>query len=137
VKLFEIADFENFCSIKKTLLSISVFTLGLLRVSWYRNSSAENLQFPIGCEATDPRDKIYDMLGLQSLSKFLINITPDYTRSLCEVRVDTSKAMIEGDRIELYGSFPMQPLQGENMTASSVIVSLPTWASAFEGVMLV
>jgi hypothetical protein len=122
---------------KKILLFISVFTLELLRVSWYGNSFAENLQFAAGCEATDPRDKIYGKLGLQSFSKLLINITPDYTKSLCEVLVDTSKAIIEDDPIELYGSFPMQPLQGENMTASSVIVGLPTWASALEGVMLV
>jgi hypothetical protein len=110
-----------------------IFTFELLKYSWYNNSFAKNLGFAASCEAENPRDKIYGKLGLQNLSKFPIKITPDYTKSLCEVLVDTSKAIIEIDPIELYGFVPMQPLREENTTNSSIVAGLPSWASAFEG----
>jgi hypothetical protein len=110
-----------------------IFTFELLKYSWYDNTFAQNLGFAASCEATDPRDKIYGKLDLQSFSNFPISITPDYTKSLCEVLVDTSKAIIEIDPIELYGFAPMQPLREENTTNSSIVVDLPSWASEFEG----
>jgi hypothetical protein len=75
---------------------------------------------------------VYSKLGLQSFSNYPINITPDYTKTLWEVLLDASKAILENDPIELYGTRPMQPLRESSSESSSDNVGLPTWASAFE-----
>jgi hypothetical protein len=46
---------------------------------------AEAIKFALSSEATDPRDKVYGVLGLVQMNSFTETVTPDYTLSPCEV----------------------------------------------------
>jgi hypothetical protein len=103
--------------------------LGFMRAERFDNTFAANLMQVTAFEATDPRDKVYGLLGLQSFSKYPVRVTPDYTKTLCEVLVDTCKTLIEDDPIDLYGRLSMQPPPGNHFAQCYDIVGLATLAA--------
>jgi hypothetical protein len=75
------------------------------------------------CLSTDPRDKIYAVLNVQSRHN-AINLTADYTRTIKDVYVDTTTQVINQTR-----SLSIFMLRREN--AKSEIPGLPTFVPDF------
>lgn len=89
---------------------------------------AENLHFTSSFKATDPRDKVFGILGLHHPPTDPVQVTPDYDKTISEVLIDTSMSMIKHDPLGLYGRFPLNPLRDEHMSELCSLSSLPTWA---------
>ena len=83
-------------------------------------------------EATDPRDKIYGLLGFPTLDKGLGagSITPDYTLSASEIYTEVTHKLLEKEKnlnvlaLVLY-ALP-EPFQGKDL-----IAGLPSWVPNF------
>ncbi|KAH9890177.1 heterokaryon incompatibility protein-domain-containing protein [Xylariomycetidae sp. FL2044] len=68
-------------------------------------------------EASDPRDKVYAMLGLVNLSR-LPGVKPDYTLSISEVYIAAARAMIlEEQGLAVFSSATSRPITQD----------LPSW----------
>jgi Heterokaryon incompatibility protein (HET) len=78
------------------------------------------------CLCTDPRDKIYAVLNVQS-RRNPIEISADYTRTIRDVYIDTTKQIITRTR-----SLAIFILRRENV--KSDIPGLPTWVPDFAAV---
>jgi hypothetical protein len=79
-------------------------------------------------KATDPRDKIFGILGLGYSSTDPIKVTPDYDKTICELLIDISMSMIKHNPLDLYYRFPLHPLRDEHMSELRSSPHLPTWA---------
>jgi hypothetical protein len=77
---------------------------------------------PLG--ASDPRDKIFAILGLQSFSTQDVELMPDYTKTSREVFVETAALLIRNDPLSLYGRLPLRPAREHGVTK---LVDVPTW----------
>ncbi|KAI4265617.1 MAG: hypothetical protein L6R38_009287 [Xanthoria sp. 2 TBL-2021] len=75
-------------------------------------------------ESSDPRDKVYAVLGFSASQKVTSRIRPNYTMSAANVYLDVSKALIEsGQGIDVL-SFVRH--------GSTVSKDLPSWVCIFE-----
>lgn len=79
-------------------------------------------------KATDPRDKIYALLGMYSpMAKYCSDIALDYTKSPCIVFCDAARVIIKHE-----GS--LRPvILARNLTSTSPIASLPSWVPDWTG----
>lgn len=74
-------------------------------------------------ESTDPRDKVYAVLGFSKARKVSSFIRPDYTRPVADVYLDVSKALFEsGEGIDVL-SFIRH--------GSAVSKDLPSWVCTY------
>jgi hypothetical protein len=87
-------------------------------------SFGESLVFTAPLGASDPRDKIFAILGLQSFSTQDVELMPDYTKTSREVFVETATLLIRDDALSLYGRLPLQPVREFGVTN---LVDVPTW----------
>ena len=78
------------------------------------------------CLCTDPRDKIYAVLNVQN-KRNPIDISADYTRTIRDVYIDTTRQIINRTR-----SLEIFVLRRENVR--SEIPGLPTWVPDFAAV---
>jgi hypothetical protein len=73
--------------------------------------------------ASDPRDRIFGILGISSFSGTYI--TPDYTKSTEEVVLDAAIAMLRERRLIFYYLMPLQPSRDSvSLEGASV---MPSW----------
>jgi hypothetical protein len=73
---------------------------------WSENRDLYNLLLKFSeSEATDPRDKVYALLGISSDASDTDNLRPDYTKDLKKVISDTSSFLF-GLSDVLYGTMP-------------------------------
>jgi hypothetical protein len=89
------------------------------------------IRFRAHSEATDPRDKIYGILGLQQSSVHDMVVIPNYGKPAREVFIDVAKVLIETDPSQLYYNFPLCPLREEDSAQFHGVSGLPTWAVDF------
>ncbi|OBT60746.1 hypothetical protein VE03_10875 [Pseudogymnoascus sp. 23342-1-I1] len=78
-----------------------------------------------GCEATDPRDKIYGLLGLTTQAKELV---VDYRKSVAEVYTDV--AILEINASANLDIITQNPFQGFSSSAER-LPNLPSWVPDF------
>ena len=79
-------------------------------------------------KSTDPRDRIYALLGLYSpLSKYRSRIRPSYTKPPHEVFCDVARVMIEDDH-------SLRPVAlARNIASRSPVTPLPSWVPDWTG----
>jgi hypothetical protein len=79
------------------------------------------------CDATDPRDKVYGILGLVGKSVSRPWTIPDYRKSPQEVFTETVFFLIQNDPVALYGQFPLHPMRAARGTTLPNVSGLPSW----------
>jgi hypothetical protein len=77
--------------------------------------------------ATDPRDKIFGILGISQLGS--CNIQPDYTKSVQRVFSEAMSMLLEDTESTPYRYVPLQPLS-DNLSLTS-LRGLPSWVPDF------
>jgi hypothetical protein len=94
----------------------------VVKASCHRHFSSQFFRY-VHLSASDPRDKIFGILGISSFSG--TRVIPDYTKSTEEVLLDAAVAMIRDRKLALYYLMPLQParVSGSLDRASS----LPSW----------
>lgn len=82
-----------------------------------KNSFLEILSAFANCEATNPRDKIFALLGVLPDAERLCFEAPDYTKTVEQVYIDTAQSFIQQNSLEiiLYSG------------ACKQILRLPSW----------
>lgn len=84
------------------------------------------------CQATDPRDKIFGLLGLHSSPSSAIPMKSDYTKTVQQVFVESSAYLLQrADAIALYLSFPLHEWHEDRAEPTPHIHGLPSWAVDF------
>lgn len=109
-----------------------VMALGQVRIRRKRGqklSLLADLMTTRFCQATDPRDKIYGLLGLHSSRTPAITMLPDYTKTVQEVFMETTARVMQTYQpIALYLSFPLHEWHEVDEAASPRMPNLPSWA---------
>ena len=79
-------------------------------------------------QSTDPRDRIYALLGLYSpMSRYRSQIQPSYQKKAHEVFCDVARVLIDGDHSLRAAAF------ARNLSSSSPVTSLPSWVPDWTG----
>jgi hypothetical protein len=78
----------------------------------------------LSLSATDPRDKLFSILGISRPSGAGL-IIPDYTKSIRNVLIEATSAMLKDAKFAIYYYAPLQPLQDER--PPSLPIQLPSW----------
>ncbi|KAF1977655.1 hypothetical protein BU23DRAFT_656992, partial [Bimuria novae-zelandiae CBS 107.79] len=81
-------------------------------------------------EATDPRDKIYGILGLSTPAKRPQKIIVEYSKSIQEVFQEAAFQVILEPWF-LYGLFSLHHLRRAHAPHATTIAELPSWATDF------
>lgn len=80
-------------------------------------------------EATDPRDKVYGVLGLLGNPMSETLMEPDYSKSIGEIYADAAWTLLDEDPLSLYGRFPLQPLRKEHIAEPQSCIKLRSWTT--------
>lgn len=113
-----------------TFMEIMYRMKRLGRVRAFRTTSL-NLQMfrSAPAQATDPRDKVFGLLGICAFTPNQMQVSPDYTKTTSRVFAEATISMLqEGENLP-YGLLPLQPpriLQEESLYQR--LPDLPTWA---------
>lgn len=105
-----------------------VLILGRVRSDRKWDGLASQLATTAWFEATDPRDKVYGILGLSSSSTSPLGLTPNYSKSTQEVFIEALFLLIRDNPVTLYTQLPLHPPRQEHMISYSSITGLPSWA---------
>jgi len=106
-------------------------SLWAVRESRSRATFSGNLTRMRDFLATDPRDKIYGILGLSHVSGSALNIKPDYTKTATEVFTETATHLIHEGPVRFYDQFPLQSTHSDHAALSSCTHTLPSWVPNF------
>jgi hypothetical protein len=79
--------------------------------------------------ATDPRDKVYGILGLLTGHLETLSVYPDYTKSVEEVFIDATTQMVRTNPVALYVGLPLRALPEHQVAEYSVLTGLPSWVT--------
>jgi hypothetical protein len=79
------------------------------------------------CDATNPCDKVYGILGLVGKSISRPWIIPDYMKSPQKVFIETVFFLIQDDPVALYGQLPLHPLRAAWGGTLPSVAGLPSW----------
>ena len=105
-----------------------IVSLGEMRQNRSFADFADNLADTAEFEATDARDKVYGILAMKGSSASTPAITPDYTKTIREVFVESIFYLIREDPVTLYKRLPLHPLRKEHSKPPSTALGLPSWA---------
>lgn len=78
-------------------------------------------------QATDPRDKVYSLIGVTAEGRKSKYLQPDYTLSIKDVYANAARAMIESSRLEVFSSAGYHSSQTAWSLRNLPDLSLPTW----------
>ncbi|KAJ4985742.1 heterokaryon incompatibility protein [Stagonosporopsis vannaccii] len=102
--------------------------LGRVRAS---RTTSLNLQIyrSAPAQATDPRDKVFGLLGICAFTPNQMHVSPDYTKSTSRVFAEATISMLqEGENLP-YGLLPLQPPRIlHDGSLYQQLPDLPTWA---------
>jgi hypothetical protein len=115
------------CLIQLMQPALVIACLNGLRLSSSSYTLAEILAFTAQFQATDPRDKVYGILGLLQSSDYTNTITVHYSKTMYEVLVDVAKVVMTSQPFVLYCSFALRSLREKDSMQSSSIDGLPSW----------
>ncbi|KAJ4310366.1 hypothetical protein N0V94_008480 [Neodidymelliopsis sp. IMI 364377] len=87
----------------------------------------EQLTGTLHLSATDPRDKIFGILGISGLETF--NIQPDYTKSIQRVFLEVMPILLEKTSHSFYRYAPLHP--SRNNLSLTPLRDLPSWVPDF------
>lgn len=77
-------------------------------------------------QATDPRDKVYGVLGICNASPFQTLIVPDYSKSVQQVFIEATQTMLL--HMCPYFCFPLRPPHDQPLEPLVEPLNLPSWA---------
>jgi hypothetical protein len=106
----------------------AVHSLNWLRLARSSLTLAHALVVTAQFQATDPRDKVYGILGLLDPSVLTKAITIDYSKSIREVIIDIAKVFVTNEPLALYSNFVLQTLREKDRVHFCEVQDLPSWA---------
>jgi hypothetical protein len=115
------------CLINLVQPTMVVACLTQLRLSRSSYTLADIIMVTALFQATDPRDKVYGILGLLESSADAKTITVDYSRTPHEVFIDCAKVIMTSEPFHMYWNFTLQPLRENDGGKICGIDGLPTW----------
>ncbi|KAL5387688.1 hypothetical protein DPSP01_003483 [Paraphaeosphaeria sporulosa] len=95
-------------------------------MSYWNYDLMELLAATFALQATDPRDKVYGILGFGATSLIRHTIVPDYFKSVEQVFLEISRIAVQTGGIFPYLKFPLHGRSGDR--ARIACVGLPSWA---------
>jgi hypothetical protein len=88
------------------------------------------LRSAVGLRCSEPRDRVFGLLGLLTLSTrkspHLVNLAPDYTKSVVDLYCEVTRACVGENRFQ--GSFDSLGYERETV---HTVENLPTWVSSW------
>jgi hypothetical protein len=104
-------------------------TEALLRVARFPRQSPFPSLFcrTIHLSATDPRDKVFGILGMARFQS--VTIEPDYTKPAQEVFAEAASAMLQEGHLAMYLHAPLHPLR--KIPVLEPLPNLPSWVPDF------
>jgi hypothetical protein len=106
----------------------TVHSLNRLRLARSSLTLADALVVTKQFQATDPRDKVYGILGLLDPSAHTKAITIDYSKSIREVIIDIAKVFVTNEPLTLYAYFALRTLREKDRVHFCEVQDLPSWA---------
>ncbi|ETS86928.1 hypothetical protein PFICI_00756 [Pestalotiopsis fici W106-1] len=103
---------------------------GIAQFCVERDQSAylNNVLYPTrNLKCTDPRDKLYALMGVCEMSRSL-GFVPDYTRSVCHVYTDFTRSLIDRQK-----DFSNLLTAGLWNCKNGIDICLPTWVPDYRG----
>ncbi|KAH7391079.1 heterokaryon incompatibility protein-domain-containing protein [Phaeosphaeria sp. MPI-PUGE-AT-0046c] len=79
--------------------------------------------------ATDPRDKVFGILGISSFQN--TNIEPDYTKSTQQVYIDAACRALHDDKLAMYYFAPLQAYSDAPSITLDKLSGMPSWIPDF------
>lgn len=82
--------------------------------------------------SSDPRDKVFGLLGICTFSPGQMVVTPDYTKSTTRVFTEATFSMLQEPQNIPYGLLPLQPpRRSSGRSCYQRLPDLPTWVFDF------
>lgn len=83
----------------------------------------------IHLSASDPRDKVFGILGISSFEDSTIE--PDYTKSTQQVYIDAACSALLNSKLAMYYHAPLQTYSDEPRAISEKLFGMPSWVPDF------
>jgi hypothetical protein len=111
-------------------VAMRVTKLGRIRV-WASQASTLTIQAfrTASCLVTDPRDKVFGLLGITSRAPSQIALVPDYSKTIQRVFSEATFSMLQEKISFPYSMLPLHPPRITTITSNyQALPDLPSWA---------
>ncbi|OAK97710.1 HET-domain-containing protein [Phaeosphaeriaceae sp. SRC1lsM3a] len=92
-------------------------------------SFSSQLLRTIHLKATDPRDKIFGILGVSSFRD--VSIEADYTKSVQQTYIDAACLTLHDEKLAMYYYAPLQPYSSVHSVIPRKLFGVPSWVPDF------
>lgn len=108
--------------------------LGDVRNTSIQSALSTKMFFTRSLCSTDPRDKVFGILGLSSesaLERMTGSVVADYSKPVQQVFSETMAKILHEDTLRAISTWPLQPLKSQHSDDATRVADLPSWVPDF------
>jgi hypothetical protein len=118
---------DNDLKFQLIMAKTRVSKLGTMRTYLCCATLLDSLWATADFQASDPRDKVYGLLGLKRTWIYALGLKPDYNKPVQEVFIETLSLLVQKCPAAMYLTFPLHIPRNDHTDTCSIMTGLPSW----------